>query len=188
VAKGHDVHNVTLVGILGADFLLGMPDFRSAERTFQLVTQAAGRAGRGEAAGHVVLQSCHVDHYAVQASKTHDFRAFYERDIRYRRMVGYPPVGALARVEFRHKEAARVEALAREAGASLRAAASQGVRILGPTEPPIGRLEGLYRRHILLKATARNPLRALLAEFLAGPLGRHSGKWVFVEIDPYSLM
>ncbi len=188
VAKGHDVHNVTLVGILGADFLLGMPDFRAAERTFQLVTQAAGRAGRGAAAGRVILQSCHVDHYAVQASKAHDFRAFYDRDIRYRRMVGYPPVGALARVELRHGDLAKAETMAREAGAWLRAQAPQGVRILGPTEPPLGRLEGVYRRHILLKAPARQPLRALLAAFLDGPLGRHVGKATLVEIDPYSLM
>ena len=165
-----------------------MPDFRAAERTFQLVTQAAGRAGRGEAAGHVILQSCHADHYAVQAAKTHDFRAFYEQDIRYRRWWDTRPSGALARVEFRHKEPERAEALSREAGTWLRAQASQGVRILGPTEPPLGRLEGLHRRHILLKAPARQQLRALLAGLLDGPLGRHVGKSAFVEIDPYSLM
>jgi primosomal protein N' (replication factor Y) len=165
-----------------------MPDFRAAERTFQLVTQAAGRAGRGTAAGRVILQSCHVDHYAVQAARTHDYRAFYERDIRYRRMVGYPPTGALARLEFRHSDPAKAEALAREAGALLHASASRSVRILGPTEPPLGRLEGLYRRHILLKAPSRHQLRALLAELLEGPLGRHSGKAMFLEIDPHSLM
>ena len=188
VAKGHDVHNVTLVGILGADFLLGMPDFRAAERTFQLVTQAAGRAGRGRAAGTVILQSCHTDHYAVQAARTHDYRAFYEKDIRYRKMVGYPPAGALGRVEIRHADPSKVEALAREIGAALRAAATPAVRILGPTEPPLGRLEGLYRRHILLKSASRQRLRALLTTLLDGPMGRYSGRAMLVEIDPYSLM
>lgn len=188
VAKGHDVHNVTLVGILGADFLLGMPDFRAAERTFQLVTQAAGRAGRGRAAGTVILQSCHTDHYAVQAARTHDYRAFYGRDIRYRKAVGYPPAGALARVEIRHADASKADALAREIGAALRAGSSPTVRILGPTEAPLGRLEGLYRRHILLKSPSRQRLRALLSTLLEGPMGRHSGRAMLVEIDPYSLM
>ncbi|OYV98678.1 MAG: primosomal protein N' [Acidobacteria bacterium 37-65-4] len=188
VAKGHDVHNVTLVGILGADFLLGMPDFRAAERTFQLVTQAAGRAGRGRAAGTVILQSCHTDHYAVQAARTHDYRAFYEKDIRYRKMVGYPPAGALGRVEIRHADPSKADALAREIGSTLRAGATSAVRILGPTEPPLGRLEGLYRRHILLKSPSRQRLRALLSALLDGPMGRHSGRNMLVEIDPYSLM
>ncbi len=188
VAKGHDVHNVTLVGILGADFLLGMPDFRAAERTFQLITQAAGRAGRGEAAGTVVLQSYHVDHYAVQAASGHDYVTFYEKDIRYRKLVGYPPAGALARVEIRHADPAKAESLANQAARALRAPGARGVRILGPSEPPLARLEGLYRRHILLKAPARHQLRALLASLLDGPLGRHTGKALLVEVDPYVLM
>ena len=188
VAKGHDVHNVTLVGILGADFLLGMPDFRAAERTFQLVTQAAGRAGRGSAAGMVILQSCHTDHYAVQAARTHDYRTFYDRDIRYRKMVGYPPAGALARVEFRHADPSKADAIAREAGLVLRSAASSAVRILGPTDPPLGRLEGLYRRHILLKSGSRRQLRAVLSTLLQSPCGRHNGKAMLVEVDPNNLM
>ena len=188
VAKGHDVHNVTLVGILGADFLLGMPDFRAAERTFQLITQAAGRAGRGEAAGRVVLQSYHPDHYAVLASVHHDYRTFYQQDIRYRKWVGYPPAGALARVEFRHKDRGKVDSLSSEAGRILRGASAQGVRILGPSDPPLARLEGFHRRHILLKAPSRQQLRVLLSSLLDGPLGRHSGRAMLVEIDPYSLM
>ena len=87
----------------------------------------------------VILQSCHTEHYAVQAARTHDYRAFYERDIRYRKMVGYPPAGALGRVEIRHADPSKADALAREAGLALRSAAPPGVRILGPTEPPLGR-------------------------------------------------
>jgi primosomal protein N' (replication factor Y) len=188
VAKGHDVHNVTLVGVLGADFLLGMPDFRAAERTFQLVTQAAGRAGRGSAAGIVILQSCHTDHYAVQAASTHDYRTFYDKDIRYRKMVGYPPAGALARVEIRHADPAKADSIAREAGLALRSAATAAVRILGPTDPPLGRLEGLYRRHILLKSVSRQRLRAVLSILLESPCGRHNGKAMLVEVDPCNLM
>jgi len=188
VAKGHDIPNVTLVGILSADFLLGMPDFRAAERTFQLITQAAGRAGRGRLPGRVVLQSFHPDHYAVLAAKDHDFETFYERDIRYRRMVGYPPVGALARVEFRHADKARVDLLARKAEAALRTAGDREVRILGPVEPPLARLEGRYRVHILLKAPERQRLRAAIAAFLQGSLGPHNGREMSVEIDPYVLM
>lgn len=188
VAKGHDIPNVTLVGILSADFLLGMPDFRAAERTFQLITQAAGRAGRGRLPGQVVLQSFHPDHYAVQAARDHDFETFYERDIRYRRMVGYPPVGALARIEFRHPDKGKVDLMGRQAEASLRAAGDREVRILGPVEPPLARLEGRYRVHILLKAPERQRLRAVLAAFLQGPLGARNGREMTVEIDPYVLM
>lgn len=188
VAKGHDLPNVTLVGILSADFLLGLPDFRSAERTFQLITQAAGRAGRGEARGKVVLQSFHPDHYAVKAACDHDFEAFYAQDIRYRKMVSYPPHAALAKVEFRHADRAKAEALGREAAARLRAAAASAVRLLGPVEPPIARLEGKSRVHILLKAPARHLLHAALSVLLEGPLGRHAGRTMLVEMDPHNLL
>lgn len=188
VAKGHDIPNVTLVGILSADFILGMPDFRAAERTFQLITQAAGRAGRGEHPGRVVLQSFHPDHYAVQAARDHDFLAFYEKDIRYRKMVGYPPASALARIEIRHKDRSRTEALAREAGRLLQEAKDFQLKILGPVEAPLARLEGFWRVHILLRGDSRSRLRAVLTRLLDSHLGRHSGRELSVEIDPYNLM
>lgn len=189
VAKGHDVAGVTLVGILSADFLLGLPDFRSAERTFQLITQAAGRAGRGEHAGRVILQSFHPEHHAVQAASRHDFLAFYEKDIRYRKMVGYPPVQALAKVEARHADPGKADALARQAAEILTRALEHNGRLSGPVEAPIPRLEGKYRRLVLLRSPSRNALRAAVGELLRSPFGkRHAGKGLEAEIDPGSLM
>ncbi|MFZ5985412.1 MAG: replication restart helicase PriA [Acidobacteriota bacterium] len=188
VAKGHDVPNVTLAGVLSADFILGMPDFRAAERVFQLVTQAAGRAGRGGLAGRVILQSYHPDHYAVAASLTHDFEAFYERDIRYRKSVGYPPVEALARLEIRQKDLPRLDALCAEVSAVLRGAASRGVRVFGPVDAPRPRLEGKHRRHVLLRARQRRRLQALLEELLRSDLARHVPAHLLVEMDPYQMM
>src|SRR6476659_471526 len=104
IAKGHDVHGVTLVGVVGADIALGLPDFRAAERTFQLLTQVAGRAGRGATPGKVVLQTYFPEHYAVQFAAQHDFRGFYEKELRYRSWMHYPPFGALANVLVRSPE------------------------------------------------------------------------------------
>jgi len=188
VAKGHDIHNVTLVGILSADFLLSMPDFRAAERTFQLITQAAGRAGRGAHAGTVILQSFHPDHYAVQAAAAQDFGAFYARDIQYRRIVGYPPFSALARIEVRHEDHDRVGALSTQAAAALRALARGEVKVLGPSPAFLARLEGKYRHHILLKSSTRARLKALLTEFLASPLAPHVGRELDLEVDPTSML
>ena len=101
IAKGHDVHGVTLVGVVGADIALGLPDFRAAERTFQLLTQVAGRAGRGQTPGKVVLQTCFPDHYAVQYAARHDFTGFYEKELRFRSWMHYPPYSALANVLIR---------------------------------------------------------------------------------------
>lgn len=189
VAKGHDVAGVTLVGILSADFLLGLPDFRSAERTFQLITQAAGRAGRGEHAGRVILQSFHPEHYAVEAASQHDFLAFYEKDIRYRKMVGYPPVQALAKVEVRHADPSKAEALAREAAGILAGALGHNGRIAGPVDAPIPRLEGRFRKLVILRSPARNALRAAVRALLTSNFGRrHLGRTLEAEIDPGSLM
>lgn len=188
VAKGHDIANVTLVGVLSADFILGMPDFRAAERVFQLITQAAGRAGRGAFRGSAVIQSHFPEHYAVTAARDQDFETFYEKEIRYRKMMLYPPIGALAKVEFRGKVPGRVQALAEEAAAVLRKRRREGVRILGPMPPPLEKLEGLTRRRILLRAKERQRLRAILADLLSSPLGAHNGRDMFVEVDPYDLM
>ena len=101
IAKGHDIHGVTLVGVVGADVALGLPDFRAAERTFQLLTQVAGRAGRGQSPGKVVLQTYFQDHYAVQYAAHHDFVGFYEKELRFRSWMHYPPYSALANVLVR---------------------------------------------------------------------------------------
>jgi len=188
VAKGHDIHNVTLVGILSADFLLSMPDFRAAERTFQLITQAAGRAGRGTHAGTVILQSFHPDHYAVQAAAAQDFGAFYSRDIHYRRIVGYPPFSALARIEVRHEDHSRVGALSTQTASLLRTLAGGEVKVLGPSPAFLARLEGKYRHHILLKSPTRARLKALLTEFLGSPLASHVGRELDLEVDPTSML
>ncbi len=98
IAKGHDIHSVTLVGVVGCDHALSMPDFRAAERVFQLMTQVSGRAGRGELPGRVVVQTYYPDHYAILAATAHDYTAFAERELKYRRWMHYPPFGVLANV------------------------------------------------------------------------------------------
>ena len=98
IAKGHDIHGVTLVGVVGCDHALSMPDFRAAERVFQLMTQVSGRAGRGDLPGRVVVQTYYPDHYAILAATAHDYKAFAERELKYRRWMHYPPFGALANV------------------------------------------------------------------------------------------
>ncbi len=188
IAKGHDIPNVTLVGVLSADFLLRMPDFRAAERVFQLITQALGRAGRGRFPGRGVIQSFYPEHYAVKAASEQDFESFYSKDIRYRKMMRYPPAAALARIEFRHTNENRVEALSHEAACVLRGAEDRSVRILGPVVPPLQRLEGRFRMHILLRASGRQHLRSLLKVLLDSPIGKHNGREMFVEMDPYVLM
>lgn len=188
VAKGHDIHNVTLVGILSADFILGVPDFRSAERTFQLITQAAGRAGRGRHSGRVFLQSFHPEHYAVEAAARQDYSAFFQKDAWYRRVAGYPPYSALARVELRHAQAARAGAWADEARRILKSRADSSVRLLGPAPAPLARLEGKYRVHLILKAPTRARLQKLLSELLEAPTMHRAAGALDVEIDPMSLL
>ncbi len=189
LAKGHDFPRVTLVGVVGADTALSMPDFRAAERTFQLLTQMAGRAGRGEVAGEVLLQAHQPGHYAIEAAMHHDFEAFYEREIEYRRRLRYPPFVALAACVCRGKLAASVKEDADRLAAALRAEAGEGIDVLGPASPPISRLRGKYRVQLLLKAATRGDLSDHLRRSMRRlRQARRLPRDLVVDIDPQSLL
>jgi primosomal protein N' (replication factor Y) len=166
IAKGHDIHGVTLVGVVGADMALGMPDFRAAERTFQLLTQVAGRAGRGYVPGKVVLQTYFPDHYAVQYAAQHDFAAFYDKDLRFRSWMHYPPYSALANVLVRSEKLDDALRWSGLLGRWFESTRHEGVRVLGPAPAPIVRLKQDYRYHFILKSPSRQKLNTLLRSML----------------------
>ncbi|MGH7246464.1 MAG: replication restart helicase PriA, partial [Pseudomonadota bacterium] len=188
IAKGHDIPNVTLVGVVSADVGLGMPDFRAAERTFQLLTQAAGRAGRGDLPGIVLIQTVNPEHYAIRCAAAQDYRMFYEKELQFRRLLRYPPFSALANVLVRddHQE----EALRRstELGILLDPA-PDGLKILGPAEAPVPRLKSEYRYQLLIKAASRKRLNETLNEMRRFAAGR---KWnpttLAIDVDPVTLL
>jgi len=189
IAKGHDIHGVTLVGVVGADFALGFPDFRAAERTFQLLTQVAGRAGRGTVPGRVVLQTYHPEHYAIQFAARHDYAGFYEKELRYRKWMHYPPFTAVANVLIRSEklEEALGYAGAIERWFEKRRAA--GLRVLGPSAAPLSRLKRDYRYHFVLKAESRERLNATLRA-LQRRLAEQKipSRNVVVDVDALSLL
>jgi primosomal protein N' (replication factor Y) len=166
IAKGHDIHGVTLVGVVGADMALGMPDFRAAERTFQLLTQVAGRAGRGDAPGTVVFQTYFPDHYAVQYAARHDFVSFYEKELRFRSWMHYPPYSALANVLVRGDKLDDVLRWSGTLGKWFESTRHEGIRVLGPAAAPIVRLKRDYRYHFVLKSASREKLNTLLRSML----------------------
>jgi len=189
IAKGHDIHGVTLVGVVGCDHALSMPDFRAAERVFQLMTQVSGRAGRGELRGRVVVQTYYPDHYAILAAQGHDYASFVDRELKYRRWMHYPPFGALANVLVQSEKLEEATAWSAELGRWFQKAAPQGVRVLGPCTAPIARIKGVYRFHLILKATSRKALNAALRGALthadqAGVPRRN----VVVDVDAQRLM
>jgi primosomal protein N' (replication factor Y) len=167
IAKGHDIHGVTLVGVVGCDHALSMPDFRAAERVFQLMTQVSGRAGRGDLPGRVVVQTYYPDHYAIVAATTHDYASFAERELKYRRWMHYPPFGVLANVLVQSGKLEEAAGWSGELGKWFQKAAPEGVRVLGPCTAPIARIKGVYRFHLILKAGSRKALNAALKGMLA---------------------
>jgi primosomal protein N' (replication factor Y) len=166
IAKGHDLHGVTLVGVVAADAALGMPDFRAAERTFQLLTQVEGRAGRGDRKGRVVLQTYFQDHYAVQYAAQHDFRGFYDKELQFRSWMHYPPYSALANVLVRSDKLDEVLEWSGKLGAWFSHTRHEGIRVLGPAAAPILRLKRDYRYHFVLKSASREKLNGLLRAML----------------------
>ncbi|MGB8062847.1 MAG: primosomal protein N' [Candidatus Sulfotelmatobacter sp.] len=167
IAKGHDIHGVTLVGVVGADVALGLPDFRAAERTFQLLTQVAGRAGRGESPGKVILQTFFPDHYAVEYAARHDFTGFYEKELRFRSWMHYPPYSSLANVLVRSDKLDDALQWSGIIGKWFDQTRHEGVRVLGPAAAPIMRLKRDYRYHFVLKSPSREKLNTTLRAMLA---------------------
>jgi primosomal protein N' (replication factor Y) len=166
IAKGHDIPGVTLVGVVGCDHSLSMPDFRAAERVFQLMTQVAGRAGRGELPGRVVVQTYYPDHYAILAASHQDYAGFVERELKYRRWMHYPPFGVLANVLIQSAKLEEAAGWAAVLGKWFQQTAPEGVRVLGPCTAPIARIKSIYRFHLILKAESRRALNAALHKML----------------------
>jgi primosomal protein N' (replication factor Y) len=167
IAKGHDIHGITLVGVVGCDYALSMPDFRAAERVFQLMTQVSGRAGRGELPGRVVVQTYYPDHYAILAASKHDYMSFVERELKFRRWMHYPPFGVLANVLVQSDKLEEAAGWSAVLGKWFQKAAPAGVRVLGPCTAPIARIKGVYRFHLILKAASRKALNGSLRGMLA---------------------
>jgi primosomal protein N' (replication factor Y) len=189
IAKGHDVHGVTLVGVVGADAALALPDFRAAERVFQLLTQVSGRAGRGELPGKVLVQTYNSDHYAVKFAAAHNYRGFVEKEQYHRRPFLYPPFGALANVVVQGKTLEEASGWSQRLGHWFAGAKLERVRVMGPATAPIARLKRIYRFHFLLKAERRDALgkalRAMLAFAEAEGIPRRN---LMVDVDAVHLM
>jgi len=189
IAKGHDIHGVTLVGVIGADMALGLPDFRAAERTFQLLTQVAGRAGRGQSPGKVVLQTYFQDHYAVQFAARHDFGGFYEKELQFRAWMHYPPYSAIANVLIRSEKLDDALTWSGELGRWFEKTRHEGIRVLGPAAAPITRLKRDYRYHFILKSPSREKMNALLRAMLAEAAARKIPRTqLIVDVDAVWLM
>jgi primosomal protein N' (replication factor Y) len=189
IAKGHDIHGVTLVGVVGADFALGLPDFRAAERVFQLLTQVSGRAGRGDLPGKVLVQTYHPDHYAIQFAAQHDYPGFVAKEMNYRRWMHYPPYAVLANVVVQSEKLEEATGWSATLGRWFGGARLDKVRVLGPAAAPIVRLKRIYRYHFVLKAERRQALgealRAMLAFAATQEIPRRN---LVVDVDAVHLM
>ena len=188
IAKGHDIPNVTFVGVVSADTGLGLPDFRAAERTFQLLTQVAGRAGRHHLPGHVLLQTINPEHYAIRCAAAQDYAKFYEKELEFRRLMRYPPFSAMANILVRAEKQEDALRLCAEL-ARILGEPGPGMKVLGPAEAPVPRIRNEFRYQMLIKTVSRPNLNARLKE-----LRRHAvqAKWpataLVIDVDPLSLL
>jgi primosomal protein N' (replication factor Y) len=182
IAKGLDIPRVTLVGVILADTALGLPDYRAGERTFQLLTQVAGRAGRGWLGGRVVFQTYQPDYYAIRAASKHDYEAFYAKEIEYRRNLRYPPFKRLVRFQFHYPNEAQAQREAERAADLLRQRIAErqlmATELIGPAPAFFGRVDNVYHWHILAKTT--DP--ALLLDNLSARAGWH------IDVDPTDIL
>ncbi len=191
ISKGHDFPGVTLVGVLSADMGLGFPDFRAAERTFQLLTQAAGRAGRGEIPGRVLVQTFFPDHYTIRMAAEQNYEAFFNKEMRFRRMMHYPPVTALANVIAQGAKLDQAARVAKQVGDFLVPLEKEmeGLRVLGPTPAPLAKLQGRFRIQFLMKCTSRARLNSILRRL--ADFSEQQGfpqRSLVIDMDPLSVM
>ncbi len=191
ITKGHDVAGVTLVGVILADLSLNLPDFRAAERTYQLLSQVAGRAGRGKEPGRVIIQTYLPDHYSFQFAVDHDYEGFFASEVEFRRALNYPPFSRLVHLRFEGINLQEVEQKAKIAGLKLKRRQEDGegaarIEVLGPAPAPIEKLRSRYRWHILLKGKKSSPLLELAKElqvlFSRGSVRLH------IDVDPYHML
>ena len=187
IAKGHDFPGVTLVGVISADVGLGLADFRASERTFQLLTQVAGRAGRGERTGEAIVQTLYPEHYSIQLACRQDYGAFFEREVAYRRAMRYPPFFALINGVVRGRTFDDAMQQAREIVRRLEPATAAGrFIVLGPAPAPLVRLRGEHRVQFFLKGTRRSDMRNALRQVVAGmPEIRRR---LTIDVDPLSVL
>ena len=190
IAKGLDFPDVTLVGVINADTALHLPDFRAAERTFQLVTQVAGRSGRGEKSGRVLVQTFTPEHPAIQAAARHDYAAFAAGELPARQQFGYPPFRSLIRVIVRGASEPAARGFAGAIGTSVRGEVDRrqsAIRVLGPAAAPIAKLRGRFRFHLLLQGPDGDELRDVVAVGTSGLRPPDEVQWV-VDVDPLDLL
>lgn len=193
ITKGHDFHNVTLVGVVHADLSLNIPDFRSGERSFQLLTQVAGRAGRGEVPGQVILQTHHSKHYVYHFVRDHDYEQFYDKELSLRKKLNYPPFTRLVALEIESENEARGEALVRKLKSFLfsKIKTIRQVEILGPSRAALYRINNKFRWHIILRAREVHPLQSLLHQCRELPELQRTqpgGVRVSIDVDPVNLL
>ena len=196
ITKGYDFPRVTLVGVLAADFSLAFPDFRAAEKTFQILSQVAGRAGRGDQRGRVIVQTFYPEHYAIDAAKNHDYPGFFQQETELRRQLGYPPFSFLAclRLQGNSKSATgeaskeMAEEMARLTGKWPRR--GREIQVLGPVEAPLAKLRGKYRWQIFVKCRNSGLLHHFLEQAAArgDKLLRGKGVDLAVDVDPYQML
>jgi primosomal protein N' (replication factor Y) len=187
IAKGHDFPAVTLVGVVSADVGLGFADFRAGERTFQLLTQVAGRAGRGEVPGEAIVQTLCPEHYSIRLATTQDYEAFFEREWRYRSAMRHPPAESLINVVIRAASMADAMTQARRLAADVRRRGEAGgVRVVGPAPAPLSRLRGEYRAQFFAKATDRRALRSAVRAAAAARSDLR--KRLTIDVDPQNVL
>jgi primosomal protein N' (replication factor Y) len=190
VTKGHDFPGVTLVGVISADQSLHLPDFRAAERTFQLLTQVAGRAGRASRPGQVVIQTYEPSHPSLEFSLRHDFDSFASHELKSREALGYPPFSRIANIRLSSIEGGLAEGFAREAADLIKGDPAAGeIKVLGPAPAPIEKLRGRYRWQILIKAPSARALSGLLVSAVPKIEAKMPRKVrLNVDVDPSNLL
>jgi primosomal protein N' (replication factor Y) len=188
VAKGLHFPNITLVGVVWADSGLSLPDYKASERTFQLLAQVTGRAGRGEHPGRVIIQTHQPGHYALEAARCHNYHAMYEQETALRSMLGYPPFGRLINIRFSGEVETKVEEAARNTATLLRTANTLSVEILGPAPAPLSLLRNRYRWQLLLKGNQPELLHWLCAQLLIEKKIRATGVRMTVDVDPENMV